>query len=574
MPRALPFVLCLLTLAPAAAQQESSRRLVSGQTVHGRLPDGDKVFQSYRVQVPVGSTRLVIRAVGKGDVDLYVRAGTPIVDSWIDESHARANSEAHTETIELTPAGTPTLRATTYYIDAVNATQTAFSYTLTATVERGEGPGATPLEGSELGPKGDGSLPLIDADHEATFELAADGSNFRTFAVEVGPDVSELTMTTRGAGSDVDIYARYGEPMPDWNKAEHAAATPAADEVLVLSRGGGVPRLRTGVYYVDVARATEATTPVTLTIRFTRGYSGPEAPAGSLTPSTETGVEGEVTRDAVFSADLDGGRPFRTYVLVVPKQADSVLINVAHAEQDVDLYLRHGQQIEDYTKDPDHRANGARRDEQLYVDRASDPPLRPGRYYLDVVRATEASPGAVEVTVRFDVERPPAQPATPGPVTALTLGERLEVKLKRSEHKAGRYRFTVPAGARSLHVTTLRATRDVDLFLRRGGPITSYDAATGYHHKAVTPLLSERLRVTTESDPPLEAGEYFLDVASLIHSDEHIGFTLVVTVDVGPSYAPADLPLPPYRQGGNPLERAVRATVQLASPSARARAPA
>jgi S1-C subfamily serine protease len=559
----------LLTLAlagPALAQAAGGRPLVSGEAVSSSLPRGGKIYETYLVEVPVGATRLTVRAEGTGDVDIYMRAGSPIVSSWTEEATVLSNSSAHAEELTLTPTSTPPLRATTYYLDVVNGTEEAFKYTLLAQVETGSGPGAVPLVEEEPVPKREGSYERVSDDAEKEFQLASDGVNFRTFVVEVAADVSSVQLRLTGAKHDVDLYVRYGETMTDWEQADHKANTASPDETLSLSRTAGAPRLRTGVYYVDVARATDEETHVTLTARFERGYTGPEAPAGSLTGSSEAGVEGEVTQDTIFSASLNEDPTYRTYIIVVPKEAGSLLVTVAGAERDVDLYLRHGASIEDYANDPDHRANGSRKDEQLYVDRSSDPPLRPGRYYLDVTRAGEEGAGDVEVSVRFDAERPPPLPATSGPVVPLTLGRRLDVRLERSVHKAGRYSIRVPAGSRSLHITALRATRDVDLFLRHEGPITSYDEASGYDHKAVTPQLSERLVINAQSDPPLRPGEWFLDVASLVSSDEHIGFTLVVTVDAPPDYTAADLPLPPYAKGeSTPLERAVRATVQIAS---------
>ncbi|MCO5168477.1 MAG: trypsin-like peptidase domain-containing protein [Planctomycetes bacterium] len=562
-------LVALALAAPVALAQDPETPLESGREVQGALPHEGRPYRTFTIEVPEGARRLEVVVSGQEDVDLYLKEGGPIIESWADEATAKGDSPAKRERVVLTAGGAPPLRAGTYWIDVVHGdgdegAPTRFTIKATITTA-GPGPGATPMAPRPPAPADDGQPTTFGDDFSAQVVLHAEA--YRTFVMEVAPDVAEVELTLRGAGGDCDVYVRHAEPMTSWDEADARANGPEADETLVLRRGTA-PRLRSGVYYIDVARAVEGPVTVTFAATFTRGFDGPEATGARPEPSSEAGVDGEVRRDALFSLELPPDGPdYRTYTIFVPKGARSLLVTAAGADRDVDLYLRHGKPINNYRVDPDHRANGARSDEQLYVDGASTPPLRPGKYYLDIARAVPAERvSSFEVGVRFDAARPAPIPATPGPVQALAFGERVAVALRREERKAARFSFEVPTGARRLHVAVLGATRDIDLFLRRGEVVTDYDEPSGFDWRAVSSRLNERLVVDEASSPPLAPGTYYLDVASLVAADAHIRFTLLVTLDAPPPLGDDDLRLPPYpRTSPSALERVLQATVQVES---------
>lgn len=570
-----PALLALVAAAPLALAQdlelEDATALTSGREVEGTLPDEGRVYRTFVIDVPEGARRLEVVVAGQADVDVYLKEGTPIVESWTEEATAKGDSPAKKERVVLTPGGTPPLRAGTYYIDVVHGEgdqAPPARFTIRATVTTtGDGPGATRMApAAPPAPKVEADdLPTIVADHTTTVTLDREHP-FRTFLLEVAPDVAQVQLTLRQGSADCDLYVRHAGPMASWEEADARKNGPDRDETLVLRRDAA-PRLRSGTYYVDVARAADEPVTVTFAVTYTRGYTGEEPTGARPTASNEQNVEGEVREDSLFTVDLPADEPdFRTYAIYVPKGARSLLVVASGADRDVDLYLRHAKPIENYRTDPDHRANGARFDEQLYVDASSTPPLRPGKYYLDIARAVaEEAVGPLEVIVRFDAPRPPPIPATPGPVQAVSFGQRVEVALERDERKAARFSFEVPTGARRLHVSILGATRDIDLFMRRGQVVTDYDETTGYDWKAVSSRLNERLAIDASSSPPLASGTYYLDVASLVTSDAHIRFTLLVTLDDPPSLASDDLRLPPFQRATAPnaLERVLQATVQV-----------
>lgn len=561
----LTAVALLVAVAGPAWSQDDETALTSGREVSGTLPHAGRPYRTFTVEVPEGARRLELVLSGQVDVDLFVKEGAPIVESWSAEATAKGDSPGKRERVALSTDGTPPLRAGTYYVDVVHGEGEdgkPTTFTLTATViTTGDGPGAQPMAPLQLEPE------LTTFSGDFTGEVVLDGDRpFRTLLMQVGPNVADVRLTLTGAQGDCDLYVRHAEPMDSWDQADARANGPGADEVLSLSRPG-LPRLRTGTYYVDVSRAVDTPVTVTLTATYTLGFTGPEVTGARPTASSEQNVAGEIREDALFVTDLPVESPdYRTYVIFVPKGARSLLVTATGADGDVDLFLRHGKPIENYRADPDHRANAARQDEQLYVDGSSQPPLRPGKYYLDITRAVSEQPiSSFEVAVRFDAPRPPPIPATTGPIEAISFGQRVAVQLERDERKAARFSFQVPATARRLHVSVLGATRDIDLFLRQGEVITDYDEASGYDWKAVSSRLNERLTIDAGSAPTLRAGTYYLDVASLVSSDVHIRFTLLITLDDPPQLAPEDMRLPPFTRALplTPLEQVLQATVQI-----------
>jgi len=98
------------------------------------------------------------------------------------------------------------------------------------------------------------------------------------------------------------------------------------------------------------------------------------------------------------------------------------------------------------------------------------------------------------------------------------------------------FTFTAPAGARWVVVeaTTNDPTKDVDLFLRFGGPVirlTGGNLLAGASSE--TPAgVDEHLFLNEFSDPPLETGVYHLALLSKT-LDQEIPVTLKVTVELG-----------------------------------------
>ena len=101
----------------------------------------------------------------------------------------------------------------------------------------------------------------------------------------------------------------------------------------------------------------------------------------------------------------DGG--FRTLVVDVPAEAEVLRIDLDGTPADLDLLARFGRQIEDAAA-ADHTAISTVSRETLIIDGDSDPPLRPGRWFINLVDLTHACRTKATVWCRFD-RRPPAE---------------------------------------------------------------------------------------------------------------------------------------------------------------------
>lgn len=90
----------------------------------------------FKIQVPVGSSQLLVNLSGNQDVDLHARAGLRFVSSpgWPGVSDYTSNSPNSTESITITPSSNLPLQPGAYYFAVDNCGGSAANITLTATV--------------------------------------------------------------------------------------------------------------------------------------------------------------------------------------------------------------------------------------------------------------------------------------------------------------------------------------------------------------------------------------------------------------------------------------------------------
>ncbi len=102
-------------------------------------------FTNIDILVPEGATRLTVSiSNGSGDLDLYLKYGSPVSGSTIAEIDADADilsdGPSADETISITPTTTPALRAGTWYVATLNLNDETTSFTITATIEKAANP--------------------------------------------------------------------------------------------------------------------------------------------------------------------------------------------------------------------------------------------------------------------------------------------------------------------------------------------------------------------------------------------------------------------------------------------------
>jgi len=201
--------------------------------------------------------------------------------------------------------------------------------------------------------------------------------NWATFTVEVPEDAMVLTLKVDNAGVDLDLFARFGASIESYDTdPDHQATSYLYNDELVISRLSDPP-LESGTYYVDVAytldteprigkrRAQEIPFVITATLIRDRVD-------GSLTPDFATvGQTGE-----------EGGW-FRTYTVEVPAGAEALRVDLDGVTSDLDILARRGRSILK-PEDADHVADSVLGRETLLIDAASDPPLTPGPWYVQI----------------------------------------------------------------------------------------------------------------------------------------------------------------------------------------------
>jgi uncharacterized protein (TIGR03437 family) len=116
----------------------STAPLTSGEPrsdrMNGWATNGVLGARQYTIEVPAGATQLKVDLRGDTEVDLYVRFGE-MVDIQNDiVADFKADGEGNEESITITPASAPALRAGVYYIGVVNFGPGPSNFTVTATV--------------------------------------------------------------------------------------------------------------------------------------------------------------------------------------------------------------------------------------------------------------------------------------------------------------------------------------------------------------------------------------------------------------------------------------------------------
>lgn len=92
----------------------------------------------YTIQVPNGATELKIELDANTDMDFCVRYGSRVgLQSGYLTTDFKVESDAHYETLTITPQSTPALRAGLYYIAVINYGPGAATFKITATVTGG-----------------------------------------------------------------------------------------------------------------------------------------------------------------------------------------------------------------------------------------------------------------------------------------------------------------------------------------------------------------------------------------------------------------------------------------------------
>ena len=408
-----------LTAVTAGSAATGPTVLQSGVAATFRLPavaTAQLVPVSYAVDVPSGASRVEVRISSPTpnvDVDLFARHNTaPTVSAGKVQADHSSEGATASETIVITPASEPALRAGRYFIAmAVFTTGTAIDGSIVATVVGGDGGGggAPPAGGSrEVTP----ALPVkFNLPAVETSTLFTGDYGFRV-VVPPGTRSMQLRLTADAPSVDTDMYVRYEADVDLADGAivaDHAAESASGNEVLTINVGSEPP-LRPGTYFIGLGLFTRNTPASgTISVSFERDFAAPAQPQAGprvLNFAENTAFRlGPVAAPTLLRGDFG-------YRFTVPSARGRLQIDMRAEDPtvDVDLYVRHGTEpaLADERPVADYVAEGSTGDETLSVSSASNPPLRAGLHYLAFGLFTRNREAKGTLTATFTPESQPA----------------------------------------------------------------------------------------------------------------------------------------------------------------------
>ncbi len=191
----------------------------------------------------------------------------------------------------------------------------------------------------------------------------------------------------------------------------------------------------------------------------------------------------------------EGSTTYKTFVIQVPEDAFAIRLSLEGSRVDLDLYLQHGKEIENYS-DADYEGSSDEWNEELFISRFSDPHLENGKYYVDVAYQLSEPPVAdgvllaeIPFSIRYEViSASPSREILPGHPVTLTL-----------DPETGMFavvEVTIPEGTDSFRIDLFNTTGDTDFWISRNKPAVKRDQAL---YVANSLLARETFVLTPES---------------------------------------------------------------------------
>ncbi len=526
--------------------------LTSGQPRNFTIPsvNNPTIFRgdfSFTIDVPEGATRLdvTLRSNSTANVDLHVRRGQDVVleggrilSDFLSEGSS-ANEQITISGGDLTPGR--------YFIAyVVRTTGTAIPVTLTATVS------SAPAGGNLLTSGQPKTIRLGPVNEPTLYH----GELGFTVNVPEGATRLEIQLRSNPEAHDVDIYARANQPLEIVDGrvvADSRSEGPDGNETIVITGAA----LRPGTYFIGFVLWDEGVeVDCTVTATVSTG-SAPSTGPVTLTSGTPAGFRiGPVANATLFS----GQRGFR---VEVPAGATRLVLRVETATPagaDVDLFVRHGTDVVVADGRPvfDHSSEGPLGTETITILPTSTPELRPGTYFIALAiftRDVEAV-GRITATVAM-----PANTTEPTAVTVLTSGVGAKFALPAVDSPTlfrgtRSFRIDVPQGARRLTVQLKSdvPAADTDLFVRAGSDVeVDGDGNVVADFSSTSRLADETIVISTGSNPPLRAGQYFISVAQFTRGVPVTGTVTATVEQAQPSTSEEEKLAEPFEGEGNQL---------------------
>jgi S1-C subfamily serine protease len=144
----------------------------------------------------------------------------------------------------------------------------------------------------------------------------------------------------------------------------------------------------------------------------------------------------------------------------------------------------------------------------------------------------------------------------------LEAGAPIASTLEESSGGFRTFRITVPKSARALRLDLFDVSSDLDLYARAGEPILALgeDVAFAEHNWG-----HETLVLDAASEPPLEPGEWYVDVVDSLGPTRTLPFRILASFDAGVPELLRGAPRLPQQRAESGLARALAAVVEIAT---------
>lgn len=282
-------------------------------------------------------------------------------------------------------------------------------------------------------------------------------------------------------------------------------------------------------------------------------------PLGAKSPRFPLLIPGESVRGVIRPGNELSS--YRTYLLDVPPTASALRIRITESNADLDLYIRHGQEMEDYGQ-ADFFAESDSWLEELHLYKAYETRIPSGRYYLDVAYNWDEMPrrdGVSFSSIPFALVYEYFDAVNDA--KTLRPGDTEDFKLSPDNGFLSHFRLEIPAGGDGFRVDVLDTPGDVDLYLSADNPA---DGRDGFLLIAETYLGRESVVVSRDM-VSADGGSYYLTVLEGTFPEIPVPVRLAVSPGIDPPGSAPEVPVLPLPRVGP--EAARLSTVQLVSTS-------
>ncbi len=253
----------------------------------------------------------------------------------------------------------------------------------------------------------------------------------------------------------------------------------------------------------------------------------------------------------------DDGQVYQTFKFKVPSDAFSVRLTVSNSPADLDIYVKRGEEIQNYDL-ADYFSNREDYNESLLITRLSDIPLEDDVYYVDITYQRDTLPvinGNRASNISFNI----MMELNSYMITDTLLpGVSAGYKLFPENGMAALFALKIPKGTDVFRIDLFNTTADLDLMVSYENKIITR-SMNDYLRESL--LGSETLIVEGSNGHPVKSGIYYILVFDQVSNDHPTSFSMLAGLDMVP---PAVLTeIPSFPAAGDEMQNVLMATAEI-----------